>query len=1050
MLFRRSQSWFKACFGSVPIQALLVVPFLFQVLGIVGLVAYFSYRSGQQALEGVAFSLTEEVSERIGDRLDDLFDTSQELLTLNQFNMEHGKLDPQDTEQLATQFWQQLYLFDEPTALSFTRSTGEYLSVGRDPTGLIGPAQSFIRSDMPGADSQTQLYALLDAQGSPGQQLTIVPAWDPRETQAYHRAVQQNGPIWTPLTPWVHMPIASIDVTTPIYQNGQLQGVLGAHVLLSEVSAFLGQIDFSQKGQVFIMDRSGRLVASSTGESPFIQDASGQWAGRLPATASTSPLTQDAARQVLRQWDSLHRIQQIEHAQILHDHPGLGFPLWPAHYFLEVMPYQDAPGLDWLVVVVIPASEFMPAMQENIRQTVIWSGLTLLGAIALAVYTTRWIARPILGLRDSANHLAQGHYTIEIPSTPISELRQLAFAFRQMAGQLQLSVDEMQELNTDLVNSRTQLETFLHAVPVGINIHAPDGSLTYMNQAAKRLLGTQPIPGVVATQMSEAYHIYLAGTDEPYPVEKLPSTRALQGEYSIVNDMEIQRGEIRLTLEVRATPIFSETGGITHAIVAFQDVTARKDAERILENYNRHLEKQVQQRTFSLEREIAERQQIEQALRESEKTQRAILRTIPDLLLRLKADGAYVDRLSSGTIKMYSGNQDITGRNIRDFLPPDLVEKRMYYIQRALQTEEIQVYEHQVMIQGQVRDEESRIVKMTEDEVLVIVRDISDRKQAEAALQQSEAINQAILTAIPDLMFQLTRDGIYLSYIRTHTVADVVPLSLNPIGKCLVDCIPAELAVRELAALQQALDTGALQVYEQEVWVDGQVHWEEVRVVPCGEDEVLFLVRDISDRKGIEAERQRAEEDLRRANLRLEELAQTDGLTQIANRRHFDKWLVQEWQEMGRLQQPLTLILFDVDHFKLYNDHYGHQAGDQCLIAIATAARQMVRQPEDLVARYGGEEFVIILPNTTSNTAVLVAQRLQQAIQTLAILHCMSSISPFVTISMGISTLVPSPHTGPHDLINRADQALYVAKQQGRDRYVLAQSIDAISNASPP
>lgn len=184
-------------------------------------------------------------------------------------------------------------------------------------------------------------------------------------------------------------------------------------------------------------------------------------------------------------------------------------------------------------------------------------------------------------------------------------------------------------------------------------------------------------------------------------------------------------------------------------------------------------------------------------------------------------------------------------------------------------------------------------------------------------------------------------------------------------------------------------------------------------------------------------ERKQAEQALQRANQALQRLATVDGLTQVANRRCFDERLQQEWYRLGRDQQPLALILFDVDYFKAYNDHYGHLAGDTCLVQIAQAATTAVNRSADLLARYGGEEFAVILPNTDQAGAIAIAERIQQTIRALAIPHEQSGISPMVTVSLGIASLIPSDKHSPDVLVALTDHALYAAKQQGRDRYTV-------------
>jgi len=179
--------------------------------------------------------------------------------------------------------------------------------------------------------------------------------------------------------------------------------------------------------------------------------------------------------------------------------------------------------------------------------------------------------------------------------------------------------------------------------------------------------------------------------------------------------------------------------------------------------------------------------------------------------------------------------------------------------------------------------------------------------------------------------------------------------------------------------------------------------------------------------------------ELQLANEQLILLSVQDGLTGIANRRMFDNYLNKEWRRAQREQVPLSLIILDVDFFKKYNDTYGHQQGDRCLIAIAETMQKHVRRPADLAARYGGEEFALILPNTHAEGAELLAERVRQGIQDLQIAHSASEVSPYVSISVGLATMVPPMDNEPHTVdtfVALADQHLYQAKQQGRNRTV--------------
>ncbi len=181
-------------------------------------------------------------------------------------------------------------------------------------------------------------------------------------------------------------------------------------------------------------------------------------------------------------------------------------------------------------------------------------------------------------------------------------------------------------------------------------------------------------------------------------------------------------------------------------------------------------------------------------------------------------------------------------------------------------------------------------------------------------------------------------------------------------------------------------------------------------------------------------ELQLAKQQLEKANQELEKLAIYDELTKIPNRRYFNRHIQLEWRRCLRDQHMLALILCDVDHFKDYNDYYGHQAGDACLQKVAEVITSSLHRASDIVARYGGEEFVIILSNTDADGANYLAQRIQRNLETKKIPHLHSDTSPFLTLSMGIACLIPSLDSCQENLIQLADKALYEAKDFGRNQ----------------
>jgi len=183
--------------------------------------------------------------------------------------------------------------------------------------------------------------------------------------------------------------------------------------------------------------------------------------------------------------------------------------------------------------------------------------------------------------------------------------------------------------------------------------------------------------------------------------------------------------------------------------------------------------------------------------------------------------------------------------------------------------------------------------------------------------------------------------------------------------------------------------------------------------------------------------RVRTQLTVKRQSDALREMTLTDGLTGVTNRRGFDEALDAEWRRCGRAGVPVSLIIADIDHFKTFNDAYGHQAGDHCLVQVGAAMRRAAARPQDVVARYGGEEFVILLPQEDLTGAETVAKKLLEEIALLAIPHERSTASPWVTLSMGIASMTPGDDTAPALLIKSADALLYEAKHSGRNRYCM-------------
>ncbi|OAN57657.1 diguanylate cyclase [Sphingomonas sp. TDK1] len=233
---------------------------------------------------------------------------------------------------------------------------------------------------------------------------------------------------------------------------------------------------------------------------------------------------------------------------------------------------------------------------------------------------------------------------------------------------------------------------------------------------------------------------------------------------------------------------------------------------------------------------------------------------------------------------------------------------------------------------------------------------------------------------------------------------------------------------QSIAGVDHEADYRALTQDRGFVWIRDVVH-----VVRNAEGEVESLIGfmfDISERK-------RIEQELAKMQRKLEALSFEDGLTRIANRRRFDERLETYWEAARRSGRPLSMILLDIDHFKGFNDRYGHLHGDECLVAVAAALKALGRE-EDVIARFGGEEFVLLLPDTDESVALEIARRCCRAVEGLEIPNAASDCSPFVTASLGVSTVTPLEGALARDFCEDVDRLLYGAKRNGRNQLLSA------------
>jgi len=282
-----------------------------------------------------------------------------------------------------------------------------------------------------------------------------------------------------------------------------------------------------------------------------------------------------------------------------------------------------------------------------------------------------------------------------------------------------------------------------------------------------------------------------------------------------------------------------------------------------------------------------------------------------------------------------------------------------------------------------------------------------ERQRADEELRKSEEKNRSLLIAIPDIMFRLNKEGVFLEFITAKNF----PLWMNAsefVGNNVQDALDNKISKRFMKCLKQAAKTGNTQILQYQLSVGGKTHHYEARIVATWGEEVLAIVRDFTDQR------------------QAEKMAETDPLTNIYNRRKFFRLLELEIQRVERYDRSLSIVILDIDHFKRVNDTYGHDTGDFVLRKITELIRENARI-SDILARYGGEEFVIILPETDIEGASKQIERMRKVIEKTSFEGVGN-----LTISAGITSYTGGDSC--ESMITRADKALYLAKEEGRNR----------------
>ncbi len=417
----------------IPFRLILIAPFVSLIMLAVGLTGFLSFRNGREAIDNLAAQLQNQISERIQLHLHTYLDTPHTVNQLTAASAELGLLDITAVETLDQLIWRKLQQF--PTLTSINISTVNH--------GYIGSIRRQNGSFTTGITDPTGVHQSwsVDEVGQRVEVIRINPNNPYRERLRYTTAVEVGSSVWTDIHVSSNPQILRVWASEPIYdQREQLIGVASSSLSLSAISDFLRTLTIGH-GLVFVIDRSGQLIASSTTENPFQVNPETGKPEQLSAMASENPLIQATAKFLLAEFNSFEQITSPS---------SLNFQSSHGTYYVLALPYIDPRGLDWVVMLAIPESDFMAQIEANTRTTIGLCLVALAVATGVGLIMSDWVSTGVRQLTEATETLAAGHLTATVQPKGIHELHRLGQAFNQMADQLRASFRALEQINNNL------------------------------------------------------------------------------------------------------------------------------------------------------------------------------------------------------------------------------------------------------------------------------------------------------------------------------------------------------------------------------------------------------------------------------------------------------------------------------------------------------------------------------------------------------------------------------------------------------------------------
>ncbi|MEA3309842.1 MAG: PAS domain S-box protein [Chloroflexota bacterium] len=721
----------------IPLRIVLSIPFITLIVATASLVGYLSLQAGQQTVAQMARQLCREISLHIEEHLGTFLATPHQINQLNATAMRRGVLAVEDPDALERYLWEQTQIFDAVTSIYFGNTAGGLVDAGRE--GATGSRYTMVTDEFqPGT---LRKYAT-DSKGQRTELLGTFYDFDARTRPWYSNAVEQKGAVWNDVYLLFTGQDLAISASRPVYgKREQLLGVFSTDIFVSHLSDFLRGIQPGETGQSFIMERSGLLVASSTTEVPFTEPAADAAQRRLSAVESRVPLIRAAAEFLTAQVDDYYKLSETQQFE---------FEVDGQLQFLQVTPVQDGYGIDWLIVVVIPAADFMAPIDSNYRTAVFLIVISLITALIIGIITAQVVARPLARLNVSAQALAEGQWKRSLDREWIDEIDTLADSFNRMVGQLQQTVSNLrseviarQRMEAELRASEYHYRTLFEQLPIPLFTKDREGKYTSCNAENHRYWHHNPVGRTDAELLDAAEAAALREVD----LRVMETEQTLTQEEYLTNT---PLGERRLLS--RKVPLRDDSGEVSGILGASIDITAR--------------------------------QQAKEALRESKEKYQLLVNHQIDLVVKVDVEGRF-QFVSPSYCKLFGrSEEELLGNQFMPLVHAEDRERTAKAMENLYRPPYAAYLEQCAMTKDgwkwlgwqdvAVLDADEKVIS-----IIGVGRDITARKQAEEALRAERdfaksLVNTAqVIILVLDVEGRIVRFNPYLAELSGYSLAEV-------------------------------------------------------------------------------------------------------------------------------------------------------------------------------------------------------------------------------------------------------------------------------------